>query len=56
MEEKYTPFCLSELNFSFDLNNKLEKLSSYLPNIILYGNKGSGKYTRLFLTLKKIIK
>ena len=53
MEEKYTPFCLSELNFSFDLNKKLEKLSSDLPNIILYGNKGSGKYTRLFLTLKK---
>jgi replication factor C subunit 3/5 len=55
MEEKYSPFSLSELNFSFDLNKKLKRLSSDLPNIILYGNKGCGKYTRLFLTLKEAL-
>lgn len=57
IEEKYTPILLDELNFSFKLNNKLKKIAEEdLPNLLICGPKGSGKYTRIILTLKEHLK
>lgn len=54
--EKYLPSSFKDLVHSRKTNKILEFLSGNfeeeLPNILLYGTAGSGKYSRLFVTLK----
>ena len=57
LEEKYSPISLDELNFGLKLNEKLTKISEIeIPNLLICGPHGSGKYTRILLTLKKHLK
>ncbi len=50
----YKPNSLDELDFSFDVNQKLKKLATIdnMPHLLLSGNYGSGKKLRTLLFLK----
>ena len=56
--EKYFPETLNECSHSSKTNQLLLKISNSkdIPNIILYGSNGSGKYTRIILFLKNHLK